>query len=68
MTFWTDSKEATMAKSSKDATKKPPRGKKTPEPKITKTGETPDDSLSEEDLKKVSGGPIYMHGTGGGAG
>ena len=55
-----------MAKAPNDQPGKPAR-RRTPQ-KIDKASPPADDALSEEELKKVSGGPIYMHGTGGGAG
>lgn len=58
--------EVTMAKAPKDPGK--PARSRQKEQKLDKAETPADDTLSEEELKKVSGGPIYMHGTGGGAG
>lgn len=56
-----------MAKAPKDMPGKPARNRKNPQ-KVDKAGTPADEALSEDELKKVSGGPIYMHGSGGGAG
>ena len=60
--------EAMMAKSAKDPSNNPARNKQDSAQKIVKSGEPGDGTLSDDDLKKVTGGPIYMgtHGAGGG--
>lgn len=56
-----------MAKAAKDTASKPARNRQKAQ-KVDKAALPADEALSEDELKKVSGGPIYMHGTGGGAG
>ena len=56
-----------MAKAPKDTPAKAARTRQKGQ-KVDKSGMPADEALSEDELKKVSGGPIYMHGTGGGAG
>ena len=56
-----------MAKAPKDMAAKPTRNRPKAQ-KVEKTTAPAEEALSEEELKKVGGGAIYMHGTGGGAG
>jgi len=51
----------------KDTARKPAGNDKNQQ-KIDKLGKPGEAALSDDDLKKVTGGPIYMHGSGGGAG
>ncbi len=59
-----------MAKTPKETTRNP-AGSAQDEQKIDKSSKPGDTALSDDDLKKVTGGPIYMtgsHGAGGGGG
>ena len=59
-----------MAQTPKQTARNPAKTRQN-EQKIDKSGKPGDAALSDDDLKKVTGGPIYMtgsHGAGGGGG
>ncbi len=59
-----------MAKTSKETVRNPAASRRN-EQKIDNLSKSDDTALSDDDLKKITGGPIYMtgsHGAGGGGG